>query len=572
MKFPTHDSITFGAWQIQRLLGSLSLWAVMAGCNRPPVTTVAAATSLPAPAFRLVEVARERGINFQHSYGSREPITIVEAMGSGCAFLDFDNDGWLDVFLVNAGDDFRKSKQQPGSKLFHNRRTGQFEEVTARSGIVIDGYAMGCCVGDFDNDGRDDLFVSGFAQNWLFRNRGAGRFEDVTRKAGILRRPGAWGMGCAFVDVNRDGLLDLYVANYIRYDDKIALCRSADVLHGCTPNQYATQRNELYINRGNGKFVERAVALGADDPAGAGLGVVVSDFDEDGWPDIFIANDGTPNALLHNQKGRFRNIAQQAGVAFSEDGGMRAGMGTDAADYNGDGHFDLTITNFQHEPTSLYQNNTQMQFTDVSYPSGVGTPSLNRLKFGVVFVDLDGDGKLDLYVGNGHVYDNVHKFDDSATFEQIDQVYLNRGGRFEEVIPSAGAFPATLSVTRAVAAGDFNNDGAPDLLINSLGRPVRLLENRRERPARWIGLKLEGKKSNRNAIGARVELQGADGLQVREVRSGSSYLGQSDLRVLFSVTEAATSDALILRIRWPSGFSQTIKTPEFNRYITIREP
>lgn len=547
----------------------------LTGCNRPAATSTAPNPVPPqqaAPPFKLVEVARERGINFQHSYGTRTPITIVEAMGSGCAFFDYDNDGWQDVFMVSAGNDFRKPKQNSGSKLFHNKGNGQFEDVTAQSGIVVDGYAMGCCIGDFDNDGLDDLFVSGFGQNYLFRNRGAGKFEDVTRKAGILPRKDAWGMGCAFVDVNRDGKLDLYVANYIRYNDTIALCRTANVMHGCTPNQYQTQRNELYINRGNGTFTESAVALGAEDKPGAGLGVLVCDFDNDGWPDIFIANDGTPNGLLHNQKGRFKSIAQEAGVAFSEDGGMRAGMGTDAEDYNGDGKFDIAVTNFQHEPTSLYQNNGDMVFTDVSYASGVGTPSLNRLKFGVAFADFDGDGKQDLYVGNGHVYDNVRDFDDSATFEQLDQLYLNRDGHFEEIQPSTGALLTKASVTRSVAAGDFNNDGAPDILINSLGRPARLLENRREKPSHWIGLKLIGTKSNRSAIGARVELESKDWLQVREVRSGGSYLGQSDLRILFNLPSEMPAETLTLRIRWPNGAKQTLKIPAFNRYTTIREP
>jgi hypothetical protein len=545
-----------------------------AGCRHtasplPP----AGATQAPPPPFRLVDVAAARGLNFRHHYGARVPITIVETMGSGCAFFDYDNDGNQDIFLVNAGDDFQKPRQTPGSRLYHNNGDGTFTDVTAKSGIVVDGYAMGCCVGDYDNDGYEDLFVTGYGRNWLFHNRGDGTFEDVTAKAGILRRPGAWGMGCAFVDVNRDGHLDLYVANYVRYNPKIPLCMSANVQHGCTPNQYATQPNELYINRGDGTFREQAVALGADDPNGAGLGVVVSDFDEDGWPDIFIANDGTPNALLHNEHGRFRNLGQQAGVAYSDEGTMRAGMGTDAGDYDNDGHIDLVITNFQHEPNALYHNRTHLEFDDVSYLSGIGTPSLNHLKFGVVFADLDGDGKLDLYVGNGHVYENVAKFDDTATFEQTDQIFLNQGGgRFVEILPASGAFPATPSVTRGIAAGDFNNDGATDLLINSLGRPVRLLENHPTRPGHWVGLKLRGTRSNRSAIGARVELRGPAGLQVREVRSGGSYLSQSDLRVLFHLGMADDPGPFSLRIRWPSGTIQDLTSPPMDRYVTITEP
>lgn len=560
---------------------SLALLALLGGCRAasPPSGNSAPNTPAPSapvgisspPGFELVEVAAQRGLNFQHTYGTREPMTIVDTMGSGCAFFDFDADGWLDVFMVNAGQDFMQPVQKPGSKLFRNLGNGNFEDVTERSQIVIDGYAMGCCIGDYDNDGRDDLFVSGYGRNWLFRNLGGGVFRDVTRAAGIPQRPGAWGMGCAFVDVNRDGRLDLYVANYILYDPQIPLCMSANVMHGCTPNQYKTQRNELYINLGGGRFADRTRELGAEDPDGAGLGMVAFDYDNDGWPDIFVANDGTPNALLHNRNGRFENIGQSSGVAFGESGIMRAGMGTDAADYNGDGRMDLTVTNFQHEPNSLYRNLGGGLFQDASFEDGTGAPCLGFLAFGVTFADLNGDGRPDLYVGNGHVYDNVHLFDDTATFEQRDQVFLNVGGRFQELLPESKAFPTKPSVARGVAAGDFNNDGATDILINSVNRPVRLLENRRSVPVHWIGLKLIGTKSNRSAIGARVELRGPGGVQVREVRSGGSYLSQGDLRILFNIGSVASPEGLSLQIRWPSGKTQSL-TPQLDRYVTIREP
>jgi hypothetical protein len=559
----------------------LAMLLLLAGCTPKPETVAPIVPALSASDmqssgttsvnFQLTEVAAQRGVRFRHTSSPRLPLTIVETMGSGCAFFDFDNDGWQDVFLVNAGDDFLLPKQRSGSKLFRNRGDGNFEDVTEASGIRIEGYAMGCCIGDYDNDGRDDLFVSGYGQNWLFHNEGQGKFREVTAAAGIPKRAGAWGMGCAFVDVNRDSKLDLYVANYVVYDPKIPLCRSANVMHGCTPNQYKTQRNELYIQQG-GKFVDRAVELGADDPTGAGLGVVVFDFDNDGWMDIFVANDGTPNALLHNRNGRFENVGQVAGVAFGENGIMRAGMGTDAGDYTGDGQIDLIVTNFQHEPNSLYRNEGKGMFQDVSFPDGTGTPCLAFLAFGVVFVDLDGDGKLDLYVGNGHVYDNVHAFDDTAQFEQRDQVFRNVGGRFEEVLPESNAFPTAPSVARSVIAGDFNNDGVPDILINSQSRPVRLLENKLKQPGHWLGLKLLGARSNRSAIGARIELRGPEGVQVREVRSGGSYLGQPDLRALFRLNASTRRNALQLQIRWPNGITQRVPVPELDRYTTLREP
>jgi hypothetical protein len=545
-----------------------------AGAPTPGVRLASAEGRLApvAPPFRLVDTAAEKGLVFTHQVGTRAPLTIVETMGSGCAFLDFDNDGWQDVLMVSAGPDYQQPEQPSGTRLFRNRG-GTFEDVTARAGLNLPGYLMGACAGDFDNDGHTDLFLTGFGRNYLLRNRGDGTFVDVTAAAGILRRKDAWGMGCAFVDVNRDGKLDLYVANYVVFDPAIPLCRSGSTMSGCTPNQYQTQRNELYMNLGNGRFAERAVVLGADDPAGAGLGVTVLDFDNDGWPDIFVANDGTPNALLHNRGGKFENIGDQSGLAYAEAGVMRAGMGCDAADYDGDGLLDITITNFQHEPNSLYRYAGNLLFEETTYPSGYGSPSVMRLGFGVAFGDLDGDGRPDIYVGNGHVYDNVAEFDDTATFEQPDLLFLNRGeGRLEEVSPATGAFPGIPSVARGVAMGDFNNDGAPDVLINSLARPVRLLENRPASPRRWLGLVLRGTRSNRNGIGARIEVRGPGGLQVREVRSGGSYLAQGDLRPLFRFGEHAEAGDVAVSIRWPSGTVQQLRPANLDTYLAVQEP
>ncbi|MBM3460447.1 MAG: CRTAC1 family protein, partial [Armatimonadetes bacterium] len=488
-----------------------------------------------------------------------------------CGFLDYNRDGKLDLLLLSSGQDYRLERQTPGCRLFRNDGGG-FTDVTAEAGLAVDGYMMGFSVGDYDNDGWTDLFLTSFGRNFLLRNR-QGRFQDVTRAAGILQRPAQWGMGSAFTDVDRDGYLDLYVANYVVYDPSVPLCPAGSVMSGCTPNRYRTQRNELYLNRGNGTFTECAVARGADDPAGAGLGVLATDLDADGWPDLFVANDGTPNALLHNRKGRFASLGDSAGVAYGESGTMRAGMGTDSGDSNGDGRLDLVITNFFHEPNSLYRNSGFPLFQDHSYSSGIGTPSVNRLGFGIVFLDLDQDGKPDLYVGNGHVFDNVEKFSDTATFEQPDQVLLNLGaGRYTELPPESGALPATRSVSRGVAAGDFNNDGAPDLLINSLGRPVRLLENRPAAPRRWLGLTLRGRKSNRDAVGARVELSSPSGRQVREVRSGGSYLSQSDLRPLFGLGTGVEANQVKLEIRWPLGARQTVPVTALDRYLTVEEP
>ncbi|MFM7321630.1 MAG: CRTAC1 family protein [Armatimonadota bacterium] len=519
-----------------------------------------------------MDEAKERGIDFVHHASDAKPLTIVETMGSAAVVLDFDGDGWQDILLVNAGQDFRAAKQQPASKLYRNTGDAKFVDVTAGSGLTIDGFATGACAGDYDNDGHVDIAVTGFHRSWLFRNRGGGKFEEVGRRAGLRSGPDAWGMGCAFLDVNRDGKLDLYIANYVRYDPAIPYCTTANVKHGCTPNQYHTQSNELYVNRGDGTFVDRTQALGAADPDGAGLGVVACDLDNDGWMDIFVANDGTPNGLLHNRGGRFDAVGQQAGVAFGDDGTMRAGMGTDAGDFDGDGLFDLSITNFQNEVTAVYRNEGAMMFAEVSSPTGVGAASMNHLKFGVAWVDLDLDGRIDLYQGNGHVHDNIREFNDTDTFEQVDQVYRNLGGgRFAEVLPATGAFPANSSVTRAVASGDFDNDGRSDLVINSLNRPARLLMNRTPSKGHWIGLRLKGTKGNASAVGARVEATIGGELQVREVRSGSGYLGQNDFRVLFRVPAGADAAKARIVVRWPDGRSSTPKGFAIDQYSEIAE-
>ena len=540
------------------------------GTGRTPGSAGKPAAASAAVPFRLVEEAEARGLTFKHRYGSRKPLTIVEGMGGGCAFLDFDNDGNLDLFLVDGGQDFQLSRQQPGCALYHNEGGGRFTDVTANSGIDFDQYGMGCCVGDYDGDGQDDLFVTGFRGCRLYRNRGGGRFTDVTRAAGIVTPPGFWGTGCAFTDVNGDGRLDLYVANYVRYDQKLPYCKSGTVMSGCSPNQYRTQPNQLYMNLGSGRFAERAKSLGAADGSGAGLGVLPADFDDDGRVDLLIANDGTPNALLHNTGGAFKDVADAAGVALSASGVMRAGMGVDAADYDGDGRLDFIITNYQYEPNSLYRNEGELRFTDESQSTGLGPATMPRLKFGVAFVDLDRDGRLDLYSGSGHVLDNVAEFEKGATFEQLDQVFHNEGGRVRE-LPAGTAFPATASVTRGIAVGDVDHDGAPDLLINNLGRPARLLLTRSTNSPHWLGVALRGAGGNGRAIGARVVLKTPAGSQMREVRSGGSYLSSSDFRLLFGLGTTVDAGELTLTVRWPSGKSTTVKPAAIDRYLQVEE-
>jgi hypothetical protein len=523
----------------------------------------------------FTDVAASAGLVFRHTHGSRRPLTIVETMGSGGAFLDYDQDGWLDVFLVQSGEDFQRPHQQSRSRLFRNTGNGRFADVTEKAHLFLDGYGMGCCAGDYDNDGDTDLYVTNYGRsNVLLGNNGDGTFTDVTRKAGMGGAKGLWGTSCAFVDVNGDAWLDLYVVNYVRYDPRLPYCSFGRLQAGCPPNVYAPQRNLLFINNGDGGFTERAKEAGVDDPRGASLGVVCADFDDDGRIDLFVANDKTPNALFRNLgRGRFEDIALTAGVGYSENGTVLAGMGTDAGDVDGDGRLDIVVTNFQYEPNSLYRNLGENHFTDAAFALGLGVPSLLKLGFGVAFLDYDLDGDEDLYVGNGHVFDNVQAFDTAARYGQQDQLFENvKRDRSVEVSASAGPAFAAATVTRGVAIGDFDNNGTPDVLCTDSGGPVRLLKNQPHHRHHWIGLALRGTVGNRSAIGARVEMRTPDGLQVKEVRSGSSYLSQSDPRLLFGLGGISDPGLVKVQIRWPSARRQMLPLTGVDRYVQITEP
>jgi hypothetical protein len=411
----------------------------------------------------------------------------------------------------------------------------------------------------------------------LLRNNGNGTFSDVTQKTGAGGSPKLWGTSCAFVDVNNDGWLDLYVADYVTYNPKIPYCQYGKIKGGCTPNEYTPQPNLLFINNRNGTFTERAKEAGVDNSKGSGLGVVCADFDNDGKMDIYVANDGTPNALFRNVSerggnGKFEDITLTAGVGYSENGVMQAGMGTDAGDFDGDGLPDIIVTNFQHEPNALYRNLGNNRFSDVVYAFGLGQATLLKLGFGVAFFDYDLDGDTDLYVGNGHVFDNVEEFDTTATYKQQDQLFENvKRDHFAEVSNSAGAAFKTATVTRGIAVGDFDNNGTPDVLCNDSGSAVRLLKNEPRHKRHWLGLALRGTVSNRSAIGARVEVKTPDVLQVKEVRSGSSYLSQSDLRLLFGLGKVSAPAKVVVKIRWTNGKWQTVKLTELDKYVTVTE-
>ncbi len=530
------------------------------------------------PAF-FVDVTAAAGIRFRHAFGGAEKRSIMESMGGGVAFLDYDGDGWQDIFLVGG--------PTQSSRLYRNNGNGTFTDVTEKAGLTHMGWGMGATVGDYDNDGHDDLFVTYFGGNHLYHNNGDGTFTDVANKAGV--RGGGWATSAGFADYDRDGYLDLFVAVYAEIDPKNVpepgsspYCQYRGLPVYCGPKGYPGGRDILYHNNGDGTFTDVTEKMGIEPPPYYfGLGVLWGDFNGDGWPDLYVANDSTPSALYINQNGRgFVEAGLLSGVAVSDDGREQAGMGVDTADYDHDGLPDIVKTNFSDDAPNLYRHQGNggtglppvPSFSDQSFPAGLGEVSRLSLGFGVKFLDVDNDGWADIYVGNGHVYPQVDQLPAGITYRQRNFLFWNkRNGRFEEISRRAGPGTALVKVTRGVAAGDFNNDGRVDLLVGHLDDVPSLLENRTRNGNHWVTLELVGTKSNRDAIGAVVRLNG----QVAEVRANSSYLSSSDRRVHFGLgTKTAVGSC---EIRWPSGLVQkvsaeSIKVDGFFRILEGQEP
>ena len=511
----------------------------------------------------FVNVAREAGLNAKTIYGSENRNKyLIETTGCGAAFFDYDHDGWLDIFLVNGSRFETKFAVTPVSRLFKNNRDGTFTDVTIAAGIARTGWGSGCCVGDFDNDGFDDLFVSYWGDCSLWKNLGKGKFVDVAAKAGVTTRTKGGlrrhNTGCAFVDTNRDGHLDLFVANYIDFDPKTAPlpesgpCKYKGLLVACGPPGLQGGKNILFRNNGNGTFTDVSEASGILKTEGTyGLGVIVSDFDNDGWPDIYVANDSTSSALYkNNHDGTFSEIAIESGVAFSADGKPQAGMGVGVADYNCDGNFDIVKTNFAGDTSSLYRGAGGGVFEDQTFQSGLGRVT-RFLGWGASFMDFDNDGWADIMLCNGHVYPEVGESAAESGYRQRKVAYRNLGnGRFVEVSEELGAGVMEKVTGRGMAVGDFDNDGDLDLLVNCINDVPQLLRCDSTLKNNWLKVKTVGVKSNRTGIGARVYCKTGDHRQMDEVRSGGSYLSQSDLRVHFGLGAASEAD---LEIRWPSG-------------------
>ena len=517
------------------------------------------------PGFQLVDVTQKAGLDFRHNTGGFGAKYLPETMGPGCAFVDFDNDGWLDILLVNGQDWPGHRRQRSTLRLYRNNRNGTFTDVTKSAGLDVEMYGMGVAVGDFDNDGRPDLYVTGVGQNRLFRNTGRGSFIDVTEAAGLGKRS-AFSTSAMWFDFDRDGHLDLFVCNYVRWTPEQDVFCSVDGSRKsfCTPEAYRGSTCWLFRNRGNGTFEDVTAKSGIFDASAKSLGVAMLDFDRDGWPDVFVANDTQPNKLYRNNRdGTFREMAVRAGVAFSEDGRARAGMGVDAGDYRRTGREGIAVTNFDNEMMGLYEASDGV-FLDRAQLAGVGAASRRRLGFGCLFLDADLDGHLDLLAVNGHIDDSVRKLQEGVAHAQPPHLFLNDGtGKFRDAAREAGSDFASPKIARGLAVGDFDNDGDLDVLITTNGGPAYLYRNDVSNGNRSIRFRLEGRKSNRDGIGAVVQVHDGGGQQMRMVRSGSSYLSSSERTLSFGVGRQTVVERAV--IYWPSG-----RTEEFKKLATGR--
>jgi hypothetical protein len=547
--------------------------------------TSAAKPASPALGATFVDVGREAGLNAKTIYGGEHKNKyLLETTGCGVAFYDYDNDGWLDILLVNGWrlEGF-PAGEEPTSHLFKNNRDGTFTDVTAKAGLIHHGWGQGVCIGDYDNDGWDDLFVSYFGKNVLYHNNGNGTFTDVTDKAGVGGNGKRWNTGCAFVDYDRDGKLDLFVANYIDLDLATAPvpesgpCLYKGVMVACGPPGLKGGKNILFHNNGDGTFTDVSEASGILSSGGTfGLGVLTADFDNDGWPDIYVANDSSSSALYQNKKnGKFEDIAVEAGCALSADGKPQAGMGVWAADYDLDGNLDIVKTNFAGDTPSLYRNTGGANFEDTTFTAGLGAHT-QFLGWGCGFLDFDNDGWPDILICNGHVYPEVEQLKTEAGYAQHKLLYRNlRNGKFEEVTEMAGPGITAAVAARGCAFGDFDNDGDIDMVVNIVNGLPQLLRCDSSSGNHWIKVKLIGVKSNRSGIGARVSCtttvpgESKPHRQIDEVRSGGSYFSQSDLRVHFGLGKVPKVD--VLEVRWPSGQVDTVKNIAVNQIVFVRE-
>ncbi len=564
-------------WTRRRLLRTAP--ALTASGLLPREWCSALAGAQPAPPFsKFTDIAKAARLTETMTYGGVSNVKyIIESMGGGCAFFDYDNDGWMDIFIVGG----RKLEDVPAgasNRLYHNNRDGTFKDVTAKAGLLDAGWGTGVCVGDYNNDGFEDLFVTYYGQNKLYRNNGDGSFTDVTAKAGLLHSETRFSTGCTFLDYNRDGLLDLFVANYVEFDIKTAPlpslqtpnCNFEGVAVYCGPRGLPPPQHFLYRNNGDGTFTDVSKASGIAAVRGSyGLTAIASDVDEDGWPDIFVACDATPSLLLmNNHDGTFREEGLLRNIAVGSDGQDLGGMGIGPGDYDLDGHIDFVKTHFQDQTNGLYHNNGKGEFEDVTIKSGLGRDT-RFVCWGAGIVDLDNDGNPDILVVAGNVNPELERVHAKYPWRCPRVVYRNNGnGTFTEVGDEAGAAISARYVSRGCAFGDFDNDGDMDVVIMNMNEPPSLLRNDAPAGNHWIKVRLEGTHSNRSAIGSRIVVRYGGKAQAQEVMSQSSYLSANDPRLHFGLGANTTAD---VEVRWPDGKSEGHLKLAANQLVTIRE-
>jgi hypothetical protein len=532
----------------------------------------------PSGPIHFTDVTAQAGIHFKHNSGAFGKKYLPETMGSGVCFLDYDNDGWEDILFVNSMDwpghqgTGKNAKSFPA--LYHNNHDGTFTDVTRSAGLAVEMYGMGCAIGDYDNDGYPDIYVTTVGSNHLFHNLRNGKFSDVTAKAGVAD-PG-FSTSAVWFDYGNDGKLDLFVSHYVDWSiEKDQYCSlDGKKKSYCTPQAYKGQSSTLFHNRGNGTFENVTKRAGLYDPASKSLGIALLDYDNDGWLDLFVANDTEPNKLYrNNHDGTFTDVAVLAGVALSETGRARAGMGVDAADYDESGRQSLIIGNFTNESMSLYHNDGSGLFTDEASASGIGQMSIQSLTFGCFFFDYDLDGQPDIFAANGHVSDDITVVQPNVKYAQRPSLFRNKGNKkFEEVAGKLGPALQKEIVGRGAAYGDFDNDGDLDLVITVKDGPARLLRNDNGNQNDVLRIKTVGTRSNRDGIGAKVTLKTNRGAhQMQMVKSGSSYLSQSEMPLTFGLGKPDDGRVASLEIVWPSGKTDTLKGIKANQFITVEE-
>ena len=563
----------------------VALCGLLAGCSEAgrDVSPAGAAGTRPdahptpaAPGARFEDVTAEAGISFRHVNGATGQKFIPETLGSGVCVFDYDGDGLQDIHFVQSGRLPGFTPQGPlRSALYRNLGRGRFEDVTGKAGVGgPDRYGFGCVAGDVDGDGDQDLYVTYYGPNVLYRNNGDGTFTDVTEKAGVGNP--LWGTSAALADADGDGDLDLYVANYVAFDEANNLYCGENrpgYRTVCHPRNFNPQPDVFYRNRGDGTFADVSAAAGIADTTGKGLGVVFGDYDGDGDQDIYVANDDTPNFLWKNRgNGAFEEVGIPVGTALSEDGVPQAGMGTDMADYDNDGRLDIFVTNLSEETNELYHNDGGGLFSDRTFVSGLGAPSLLDLGFGTFFFDCDNDGDLDLFVANGHIIDNISLYSDTITFEQRAALYRNvGGGRFERLAYPDAAPLGRRYVGRGAVPFDYDDDGDEDIVLTQNDRAALLLRNVSSPAGHWVTLTLAGFPPNRDAVGARVTLQAGGAHLVRYARTASSYLSQGDHRLHYGLGSAGAIDGVVVRRPGRHGFSEEFTSVPVDHFVTLEQ-